>query len=159
MTSSIEQGAEGESSMFTIVGILVVFGAVLAGYLMEHGAIGVLVQPAELIIIGGAGIGTVLIANPMHILKKIIGGVTGTFKGSSFTEERYLLTLKMMYELFSRARKEGLMALETDSDNPEQSAIFSKYPNFLHDHHALAFVCDSIRMASAAASNPSIWTR
>jgi chemotaxis protein MotA len=140
--------------MFTIVGILVVFGAVLAGYLMEHGPLAVLIQPAELIIIGGAGIGTVLIANPMHILKKIVGGITGTFKGSSFTEERYLLTLKMMYELFSRARKEGLMALETDSDNPEQSAIFSKYPNFLHDHHALAFVCDSIRMASSGGIEP-----
>src|SRR5580704_14059833 len=140
--------------MFTIVGILVVFGAVLAGYLMEHGNMGVLVQPAELIIIGGAGIGTVLIANPMHILKKIVGGITGTFKGSSFTEERYLQTLKMMYELFMRARKDGLMALETDSDNPEQSAIFSKYPNFLHDHHALAFVCDSIRMASSGGIEP-----
>jgi chemotaxis protein MotA len=140
--------------MFTIIGILVVFGAVVAGYLMEHGALGVLVQPAELIIIGGAGIGTVLIANPMHILKKIAGGITGTFKGSSFTEERYLLTLKMMYELFTRARKEGLMALETDSDNPEQSAIFSKYPSFLHDHHALAFVCDSIRMASSGGIEP-----
>jgi chemotaxis protein MotA len=140
--------------MFTIVGILVVFGAVLAGYLMEHGPLAVLIQPAELIIIGGAGIGTVLIANPMHILKKIVGGITGTFKGSSFTEERYLLTLKMMYELFSRARKEGLMALETDSDNPEQSAIFSKYPTFLHDHHALAFVCDSIRMASSGGIEP-----
>jgi chemotaxis protein MotA len=140
--------------MFTIVGILVVFGAVLAGYLMEHGPLAVLVQPAELIIIGGAGIGTVLIANPMHILKKIVGGITGTFKGSSFTEERYLQTLKMMYELFMRARKDGLMALETDSDNPEQSAIFSKYPNFLHDHHALAFVCDSIRMASSGGIEP-----
>jgi chemotaxis protein MotA len=140
--------------MFTIIGILVVFGAVVAGYLMEHGALGVLVQPAELIIIGGAGIGTVLIANPMHILKKIAGGITGTFRGSSFTEERYLLTLKMMYELFTRARKEGLMALETDSDNPEQSAIFSKYPSFLHDHHALAFVCDSIRMASSGGIEP-----
>jgi chemotaxis protein MotA len=140
--------------MFTIVGILVVFGAVLAGYLMEHGPLAVLIQPAELIIIGGAGIGTVLIANPMHILKKIVGGITGTLKGSSFTEERYLLTLKMMYELFTRARKEGLMALETDSDNPEQSAIFSKYPAFLHDHHALAFVCDSIRMASSGGIEP-----
>src|SRR5580698_9375378 len=140
--------------MFTIIGILVVFGAVVAGYLMEHGALGVLVQPAELIIIGGAGIGTVLIANPMHILKKIAGGITGTFRDSSFTEELYLLTLKMMYELFTRARKEGLMALETDSDNPEQSAIFSKYPSFLHDHHALAFVCDSIRMASSGGIEP-----
>jgi chemotaxis protein MotA len=140
--------------MFTIIGILVVFGAVVAGYLMEHGNMLVLVQPAELIIIGGAGIGTILIANPIHILKKLIGGITGTFKGSGFTQERYLQTMKMMYELFNRARKEGLMALETDSDNPEQSAIFSKYPNFLKDHHALAFVCDSIRMASSGGIEP-----
>ncbi len=140
--------------MFTIVGILVVFGAVVAGYLMEHGNMLVLVQPAELIIIGGAAIGTVLIANPMHILKKIVGGVTGSFKGSGFTQERYLQTLKMMYELFTRARKEGLMALESDSDNPSQSTIFSKYPDFLKDHHALAFVCDSIRMASSGAIEP-----
>jgi chemotaxis protein MotA len=140
--------------MFTIIGILVVFGAVVAGYLMEHGNMLVLVQPAELIIIGGAGLGTILIANPVHILKKLIGGITGTFKGSGFTQERYMQTLKMMYELFSRARKDGLMALETDSDNPEQSAIFSKYPNFLKDHHALAFVCDSIRMASSGGIEP-----
>jgi chemotaxis protein MotA len=140
--------------MFTIIGILVVFGAVVAGYLMEHGNMLVLLQPAELIIIGGAGVGTVLIANPIHILKKIVGGALGTFKGSGFTEERYMQTLKMMYELFTRARKEGLMALETDSDNPEQSAIFSKYPNFLKDHHALAFVCDSIRMASSGGIEP-----
>jgi chemotaxis protein MotA len=140
--------------MFTIIGILVVFGAVVAGYLMEHGNMLVLVQPAELIIIGGAGLGTILIANPVHILKKLIGGITGTFKGSGFTQERYLQTMKMMYELFNRARKEGLMALETDSDNPEQSAIFSKYPNFLKDHHALAFVCDSIRMASSGGIEP-----
>jgi chemotaxis protein MotA len=140
--------------MFTIVGILVVFGAVVAGYLMEHGNMLVLVQPAELIIIGGAAIGTVLIANPIHILKKIAAGVGGSFKGSGFTQERYLQTLKMMYELFTRARKDGLMALETDSDNPEQSSIFSKYPEFLKDHHALAFVCDSIRMASSGAIEP-----
>jgi chemotaxis protein MotA len=140
--------------MFTIIGILVVFGAVVAGHLMEHGNMLVLVEPAELIIIGGAGIGTILIANPVHILKKLTGGITGTFKGSSYTQERYMQTLKMMYELFMRARKDGLMALETDSDNPEQSAIFSKYPNFLKDHHALACVCDSVRMASSGGIEP-----
>ena len=123
--------------MFTIIGIVVVFGAVIAGYLMEHGNLKVLMQPAELIIIGGAAIGTVLIANPLHILKKMVGGLGGAFGGSKFTKARYLETMKMMYELFTRARREGMMALETDSDNPEQSAIFSKYPKFLKDHHAL----------------------
>jgi len=140
--------------MFTIVGIVVVFGAVVAGYLMEHGNLRVLMQPAELIIIGGAAIGTVLVANPMHILKKIAGGVGGVFGSSKFTKQRYLESLKMMYELFSRARKDGLMALETDSDAPDQSPIFSKYPTFLKDHHALAFVCDSIRLASSGGIEP-----
>jgi chemotaxis protein MotA len=140
--------------MFVIIGIVVVFGAVLAGYLMEKGPLAVLVQPAELIIILGAAIGTVLIANPLHILKKIAGGFGAVFGSSPFTKERYLETLKMMYELFSRARKDGMMALESDSDAPDKSAIFSKYPAFLKDHHVVAFVCDSIRMASSGNIEP-----
>lgn len=135
--------------MFSIIGIVVVFGCVLAGYLMEHGNLKVLMQPAELIIILGAAIGTVLIANPLHILKKIGGGIAGAFGGSHFTKQHYLDSLRMMYELFTRARKEGLMALESDSDAPDQSVIFSKYPKFLKDHHALHFVCDSLRMAAS----------
>src|SRR5271169_541665 len=140
--------------MFIIIGIVVVFGAVVAGYLMEHGNLRVLLQPAELVTIGGAAIGTVLVANPLHILKKIGSGLAGAFGSSKFSKQKYLDTLKMMFELFSRARRDGLMALETDSDNPEKSTIFSKYPNFLKDHHALAFVCDSIRMASSGGIEP-----
>src|ERR1700734_2641391 len=140
--------------MFTIIGIVVVFGAVVAGYLMEHGNLKVLMQPAELIIIGGAAIGTVLIANPLHILKKMVGGLGSAFGGSKFNQAKYLETMKMMFELFTRARRDGLMALESDSDNPEQSTIFSKYPKFLKDHHALAFVCDSVRMASSGGIEP-----
>jgi chemotaxis protein MotA len=135
--------------MFSIIGIVVVFGAVVAGYLMEHGNLRVLLQPAELIIILGAAIGTVLIANPVHILKRIGKGIGGAFGKSPFTKEKYLTSLKMMYELFTRARKDGLMALESDSDAPDQSVVFSKYPDFLKDHHALHFVCDSIRMAAS----------
>jgi len=140
--------------MFVIIGIVVVIGAVAGGYLMEHGNIRVLLQPAELIIIGGAATGTVLIANPLHILKAIAGGIGGVFGGSKYGKEKYLETLKMMYELFTRARKEGLMALETDSDDPEKSPVFSKYPEFLKDHHALAFVCDTIRMAAGGGVEP-----
>ena len=75
--------------MFSIIGIVVVFGAVLAGYLMEHGNLKVLMQPAELIIILGAAIGTVLIANPIHILMKIVGGIGRAFGGSPFNKQRY----------------------------------------------------------------------
>ena len=133
--------------MFTIIGIVVVFGAIVAGYLMEHGNLRVLMQPAELIIIGGAAAGTILIANPLHILKKIAGGISGVFGGAVFTKQRYLDTLKMLYELLNKARKDGLMAIEGDVEEPEKSPIFSKSPAFLKNHHIRDFVCDSLRMA------------
>jgi len=140
--------------MFSIIGIVVVFGCVVAGYLMEHGNLKVLMQPAEMVVILGAAIGTVLIANPLYILMKIASGIGGAFGGSPFGKQRYLDSLKMMFELFSRARKEGLMSLEADSDAPDQSQVFSKYPKFLKDHHALHFVCDSLRMAASGGIEP-----
>jgi len=140
--------------MIAILGIVIVLGAIAGGYLMEHGNIRVLLQPAELVIIGGAALGTVLIGNPLHILKKIVGGLAGVFGSSKYGKVKYLESLKMLYELFSRARKEGLMALESDSDYPEQSPVFSKYPKFLKDHHELPFVCDTIRMAAGGGIEP-----
>jgi chemotaxis protein MotA len=140
--------------MFIIIGIVVVFGAVVGGFLMEHGNLRVLLQPAELITIGGAALGTILVANPLYIMKKIAAGLAGALGGSKYSKQSYMDTLKMMFELFTRARRDGLMALETDSDRPEQSAIFSKYPKFLANRHALAFVCDSIRMASSGGIEP-----
>jgi chemotaxis protein MotA len=140
--------------MFVIIGIVVVFGAVVGGYLMEHGHIRVLLQPAELLIIGGAGLGTVLISNPMHILKKIAAGLGGVFGGSKFTTQRYLDSLKMMYELLNKARKDGLVALESDVEEPAKSPILSKYPAFLKEHHVLNFVCDTLRMAVSGGVEP-----
>jgi chemotaxis protein MotA len=133
--------------MFAIIGIVVVFGAVVGGYLMEHGNIRVLIQPAELLIIGGAAAGTVLIANPLHILKQIAGGIGGVFGGSKFTKQRYLNTLKMMYDLLNKARREGLMGLESDIEEPEKSPTISKYPEFVKDHHVRDYFCDTMRMA------------
>jgi chemotaxis protein MotA len=133
--------------MFAIIGIIVVFGSVLGGYLMEHGNVRVLIQPAELVVIGGAAIGTVLIANPLHILKQIMGSVIGVFGGSKFTKQRYLDSLKMMYELLNKARREGLMALEGDVEDPAKSPILSKYPAFIKDHHVRDYFCDTMRMA------------
>src|SRR3954469_23225959 len=133
--------------MFAIIGIVVVFGAVVAGYLMEHGNLRVLIQPAELVIIAGASIGTVLIANPLHILKQIVGGLGGVFKGSPFTKQKYLTTLKTVYDLLNKARREGLMTLESDVEEPEKSPILSKNAELLKDHHARTFLCDTLRMA------------
>jgi chemotaxis protein MotA len=135
--------------MFVIIGIVVVIGTIVGGYLMEHGNLKVLLQPAELVIIGGAAVGTVLIANPVFILKKIAGGLAGALGGSPYTKEKYVETLKMLAELLARARKEGLMALEADSDAPDKSPVFSKYPKFLKDQHALHSVCDTLHMAAS----------
>jgi chemotaxis protein MotA len=133
--------------MFAIIGIVVVFGCVVGGYLMEHGNPRVLLQPAELVTIGGAAIGTVLIANPIHILKRIAGGIGGVFGGSKYTKEVYIASLKMLYELLNKARKDGLMALEGDVEEPEKSPMFAKGPAIFKNHHVRDFVCDSLRMA------------
>lgn len=133
--------------MFAIIGIVVVFGCVLAGYLMEHGNLRVLIQPAELVIIGGAAVGTVLIANPLHIIKKIAGGLGGVFGSSKYNKQAYIDSLKVMYDLLNKARKDGLMALEADIEEPAKSPLLSKAPAVLKNHHASDFVCDSLRMA------------
>jgi chemotaxis protein MotA len=133
--------------MFAIIGIVIVFGCVVAGYLMEHGNLRVLIQPAELVTIGGAAVGTLLVANPLHTLKKIAAGIGGVFGSSKFGKQTYIDTLKMMYDLLNKARKDGLMALETDVEEPAKSIVFSKNPAFLKNHHVCDFVCDSLRMA------------
>jgi len=133
--------------MFAIIGILVVLGAVVGGYLMEHGKLLVLMQPAELVIIGGAAVGTLLIANPLSTVIAIMKGMLGVLKGSPHTKITYLETLKMLYELFMLARKQGMVKLEEDIEDPEKSAVFSKYPSFLANHHAVHFICDTIRMS------------
>ncbi len=140
--------------MLAIVGILVVFGAVVGGYLMEKGHLAVLLQPAELLIIGGAAIGTLLIANPMHILKAIGGGVAATFGSSKFGKNRYISSLKMMFELLNKVRRGGLLAIETDVEKPNESLIFQAYPEFLKDHHLRDFVCDTLRMAITGGIDP-----
>jgi chemotaxis protein MotA len=140
--------------MFAIIGILLVFGAVIGGFLMEKGHIAVLLQPAELLIIAGAATGTLLVANPTHILKGILAGLKGVLGGSKFNKERYLNTLKMMYQFLNKVRKEGLLSVEMDVEKPAVSAIFKNYPEFVNDHHVSDFVCDTLRMAITGGVEP-----
>jgi len=140
--------------MFAIIGIVVVFGAIVAGYLMEKGNLLVLAQPAELIIIGGAALGTLLIANPVHILRAMAGEALGVLKPSPFGKERYRTTLRMMFEFLNKIRREGLLSVENDVEKPAESTIFQKYPEFLKDHHAMDFICDTMRMAITGGVEP-----
>ena len=140
--------------MLSIIGIVIVLGAIAAGYMMEHGKFLVLLQPAELVIIFGAAIGTVVIANPLPVLIQIGKGLVGVFAGSPFTKARYLETLKMLYELFSLSRKAGTAKLEEEVDNPSKGQVFNKYPKFMAQHHALHFLCDTLRMAVTGGVDP-----
>ena len=140
--------------MFAILGIAIVFAAVIGGFLLEKGNIHVLLQPAELLIIAGAATGTLLAANPAHILKGIVGGLMGTIKGSPFGKARYLSTLRMMYQFVNKVRREGLLSVENDVEKPRESAIFKEYPEFLSDQHACDFVCDTLRMAITGGVEP-----
>ena len=140
--------------MISIIGILIVLGAIAGGYLMEHGKLLVLVQPAELVIIAGAALGTVVVANPLPTLIRLVKGVLGIITGGAYSKAVYLDNLKMIYELFSHARKAGTAKLEEEVDHPEKSAIFTKYPKFLKSHHAVQFFCDTLRMAVSGGVDP-----
>jgi chemotaxis protein MotA len=107
-----------------------------------------------MLIIVGAATGTLLVANPIHILKGILGGLKDVLGGSKFNKGRYLNTLKMMYQFLNKVRKEGLLSVEMDVEKPKESSIFKNYPDFLGDHHACDFVCDTLRMAITGGVEP-----
>jgi chemotaxis protein MotA len=140
--------------MFVIIGIIVVFGSVAGGYVMHHGNLLVLYQPSEFIIIGGAALGSLIIANPLHVLKAVMAGTLGSLKGSKYTKAFYLEQLKMLNEIFVYARKNGAAKLEADIDEPDKSPLFQNYPKFLSDHHALEFFCDTVRMSISGGVGP-----
>ena len=133
--------------MFSIIGIVVVFGAIVGGYLMEHGKLLVLMQPAELVIIFGAAVGTVLVANPIPVVVKMVKMIGAVFASNQFNKAFYLENLKMMNDVFSYARKSGMAKLESDVEDPAKSPLFGKYKSFVKNHHALHFVCDTLRMS------------
>ncbi len=132
--------------MFVIIGTVVVFVCIIVGYVMHHGDLMVLIQINEFIIIGGAAIGSMLIANPLDTIKKIISGALGTLKGTKINKGAYIDLMKLLYETFQFAKREGLIALEPHVEDPENSSIFSKYPTFIENHHAVNFLCDTLKV-------------
>jgi chemotaxis protein MotA len=131
--------------MIAIIGIFVVTGAVIAGYIMEKGHLMVLFQPAEFLIIGGAALGSLLIGTPLKVLKEIISQISKLL-GSGPGKKDYVNLLVMMYELFNVARKDGLVGLESHIEHPKESAVFSRYPHFIRNSHALNFLSDTMRL-------------
>ncbi len=131
-----------------------VTGMVLGGYLMAHGILIALWQPAELVIIFGGALGAFVVGNPPKVLKATPKEVVKAIKGSTYNKAVYLDLLGLMFDLFSKSRKEGLMALEADIEEPEESEIFNKYPKISADHHVVEFICDYIRLMVGGTMNP-----
>lgn len=129
-----------------IFGIISVFAAVIGGYLLSHGDLLLLYQPFELLIILGGALGSFIIANPKQVIIASIKGVLALLKGSLYGKQHYMDILGLMFDLFSKSRKEGLMALEGDIDEPDQSPIFQKYPKIQSNHHLVDFICDYLRL-------------
>lgn len=132
--------------MLVIIGFVVVIGCVLGGYAMHHGPMGVLNQPSEFIIIGGAALGASILMAPIHVLKKLVKGLLGLLKGSKDNKKTYLGLLVTLYKLFKVAAYQGANGLEPHVERPHESALLGENPNLLHDHHALEFMCDTLKV-------------
>ena len=141
--------------MFTIIGSVIVVACVIGGFLLEHGNLAVLFQPVELLIIGGAAVGGFIIASPMKVIKAVMGGVMKMLTGKGYTKADYLEALTMLGEVFYKIRKEGLVSVEGDVDNPKESVIFTKYPKFFKNHHALDLVVDTLRTVMTTKIEPN----
>lgn len=137
--------------MLQLIGLVVVLGSVIAGYTMHHGRLAVLWQPTEFIIIGGAGLGSFIMANPPSVIKASVAAALGLLKPTPFNKKSYGELLQVLYEVFQTARKDGLIALEAHIEEPEKSAIFAKYPGFSHHHHAVTFLCDTLKVLLTGA--------
>ncbi len=131
--------------MTTIVGLIVVFGAVLGGFAMAGGSLPVLIQPNELVVIVGAVLGTLVISAPGKSGKRILGALKGVFSHKAPTKTDYAELLKCLYALFQVIRRDGVLALEQHLSDPTKSSIFSKYPGVIKDHHTVDFLVDSLR--------------
>ncbi len=132
--------------MLFLVGVGVVIGSVIGGYVMHHGNLAVLWQPNEFIIIIGAAVGAFLISNPMKVVKKVGKSLGKLIKGSPYKKNDYLELLSMLYATFKLLKSKGMLEIESHVENPQESAIFSQYPGFLRNHHAVHFLCDYLRV-------------
>ena len=132
--------------MFILIGIVVVIGSILAGFIMEGGKIGALIQITEFIIIGGAGLGSVLIANPISDVMATVKSVLGLLKGNPYTKDNHMELLRMLYDMFMMARREGLVALDQHVEHPHASTFFKNYPFFFANHHAIGFLTDTMKV-------------
>lgn len=140
--------------MLIIIGSIIVLACVAGGFVLSHGELMALWQPYELLIIGGAALGAFVSANPITVLKAVFKNLLLVLKGSKYKKALYLDLLSLMYDMLQKSRKEGMMSIEADIDEPHESPLFTKYPTILADHHIIDFICDYFRLMVGGNMNP-----
>ncbi|MEZ0231345.1 MAG: flagellar motor stator protein MotA [Methylophilaceae bacterium] len=132
--------------MLVIVGYVIVVGSVFGGFALAGGHLAALFQPLELLMIGGGALGAFFVGNDGKSIKATLKSLPSLLKGSKYNKQRYMDLLALLFEILSKVRKDGLMSIEDEVENPENSAIFSKYPEILADHHLIEFITDYLRL-------------
>ena len=140
--------------MNLILGMLIVFGSVLGGYVLSHGKLLALWQPYELLILCGAALGSFVIANPMSVIKKVFKALPLLLTGSPYNKALHMDLFALLFDIATKIRKTGLMSLEADIDAPDTSEVFKKYPKILKDHHVMDFLTDNLRVIVAGSMAP-----
>jgi chemotaxis protein MotA len=137
--------------VFIALGLVIVFGSIFVGYTMHGGAIAVLIQVSEFIIIGGAGFGALLIANKPAVVKQMMRDVIALLKPNPFNRAAYTELLQVLFEIFYAARRDGLVGIESHIESPQTSELFRKYPKFCANHHAVDFLSDTMKVLLTGA--------
>ena len=134
--------------MLVIIGYIVAFGCIFGTYVLHGGNVQVILKalPFEMITIGGGAIGAFIVCNQPKVLKATAKAIPGVMKSSRYTKARFMELMALLYEILQKARKEGLMSIEGDVEAPNESPIFTKYPELLADHHVVEFLTDYLRM-------------
>jgi chemotaxis protein MotA len=134
-----------EIKMLLIVGYVIILASAVGTYAV-HGSLAALWMPMEYVAIFGLAIGGFIAGNGVKTVKATLAALPSVFKGSHLNKALYMDLLAMLFEILAKVRKEGLMSIENDIENPHESAVFSKYPNIVKDHHVMEFICDYLRM-------------
>lgn len=139
--------------MFVIIGYVVVCFSVFGGFVIAGGHIAALYQPVELLMIGGGALGAVFVGNDLKTIKATGVALPTLFKGSKYSKNLYLNLLAMMFEILTKIRKEGLISIEKDIEDPNESELFLKYPSLLKDQHLMHFIADYLRLMLSGSLN------
>lgn len=132
--------------MLSLLGTLIIVASVFGGFALSGGHLAALLQPVELLMIAGAATGAFVAGNPLKVLKATLSTLPGTLAGSKYDKALYLELMSLLYDILTRTRKEGLMSIERDVEDPKASAIFQKYPKILANHSLVEFLTDYLRI-------------